>query len=353
MEVPSYFTDFLQDIRPTEEQRQALREGHIELRERLDSYEPLKPAIVTTFLQGSYRRATALRPAPKRRSDVDIIVVTRLHEDEYTPGEALELFRPFVEEYYKDQYLIQGRSIGISKKHVDLDLVITSAPPERLIGVLPEEGETDESLEEETPVRQRKEEARSAAWKDEPLRIPDREAKQWEFTHPLVQLTWTREKNAATNGHFVNVVKAIKWWKYSQHPDSEPPRGYPLERIIAECCPDGVCSVADGVTKTLEQTVARFRWGKPVLPDHGCHPDVLQRITQEEFDAFYRLVEGAAKLARRALDAEDLDESVASWRELFGDRFPKPPAPEEGGGGAKGGFTPRTEVTVPGSGRFA
>ncbi|MFT3767496.1 MAG: hypothetical protein QM820_18740 [Minicystis sp.] len=357
MEAPSYFVDFLQDIRPTEQQRESLRNGHIELRERIDDYEPLKPAIVTTFLQGSYRRATALRPAPKRRSDVDIIVVTKLHEDEYTPSEALELFRPFVEKYYKGEYRIQGRSIGISKKHVDLDLVITSAPPEQVMGILPEEGERDDSLEEETQVQQLKEAARSALWKDEPLRIPDREAQRWEVTHPLAQLTWTREKNAATNGHFVNVVKAIKWWRYNQHPDAEQPRGYPLERIVAECCPDGITSVAEGVTKTFEEIVSRFATGKPILPDHGCHPDVLQRITRQEFHVFHGDVAGAARLARRALDAEELESSVTLWRDLFGDKFPSAPPPGKdgkGGGGAAGGFTPRNEVsTVPGTGRFA
>jgi predicted nucleotidyltransferase len=351
MEASSYFIDFLRNIRPTEAQRQALRDGHIQLRERLDGYEPLKPAVVTTFLQGSYRRSTAVKPAPKRRSDVDIIVVTRLHEDEYTPDQALERFRPFVEEHYKGEYLIQGRSIGISKEHVDLDLVITSSPPEQVMGVLPEEDESGEPVEEETPDQKVKLDARSTKWRDNPLRIPDREAKQWEVTHPLAQLEWTREKNAATSGHFVNVVKAIKWWKYSQHPDSEQPRGYPLERIVAECCPDGICSVAEGVTKTLEAIASGHAGGKPVMPDHGCHPDVLQRVTPEEFHDFYGLVARAAKLARRALDAEPLEESVKLWRALFGDEFPEPP--DDGNDGKKGGFTPRKEPTVPGSGRFA
>ena len=354
MEVPSYFVDFLKDIRPTEEQSRALSEGHIELRERLAGYEPLKPAYVTTFLQGSYRRSTALRPAPKRRSDVDIIVVTRLHENEYTPAKVLERFRPFVEKYYKGQYRIQGRSIGISKGAVDLDLVVTSAPPERVMGILPEEGQSDDTLEEETQVQQLKKAASSTMWKETALRIPDRDAKRWVDTHPLAQLAWTREKNAATNGHFVNVVKAIKWWKYNQHPDVEQPKGYPLERLIGACCPDEVRSVAEGVVRTLEMFRERYTGGKPVLPDYGCHPDVLHRITPEEFHVFYGLVARAAKLARRALDAEPLEESVTLWRELFGDRFPEPPPPKDGGdGGPKGGFSPRTSQTVPGNGRFA
>jgi predicted nucleotidyltransferase len=349
MDVPSYFTDFLQDIRPTEEQRSELKDGHIKLRARLLEYEPLKRAIVTTFLQGSYRRATALRPAPKRRSDVDIVVVTRLHEDEYTPSAALELFRPFVRKYYKDQYRFQGRSIGITQPHADMDLVLTSSPPEQIIGVLPEE--IDQSIEGEALAEQLKKAARSTAWKVVPLRIPNREAKRWQNAHPLAQIDWTREKNAATSGHYVNVVKAIKWWKYDRYPEFEKPQGYPLERIIAACCPDGIGSVAEGVTRALEEIIARFGSGKPVLPDHGTQLDVLHRLEPEDFHRFYGLVAAAAKLARRALDAEELEESVTLWRELFGERFPPPPKSDDEG--PKGGFSPRTSPTVPGSGRFA
>ncbi|XXY45981.1 hypothetical protein WME91_38855 [Sorangium sp. So ce269] len=355
MEAHSYFTDFLHRIRPTEEQRRALRDGHIQLRERLVEFEPLKPAVVTTFLQGSYRRSTALRPALNRRSDVDIIVVTRLHEHEYEPAEALNEFKNFVEKYYKGQYRIQGRSIGISQSHADLDLVITSAPPESVMGILPDEAKEDEPLEEETAVLTLKKAKQSVAWKEAPLRIPNREARCWEDTHPLVQLEWTREKNASTNGHFVNIVKALKWWMYDRHADVGSPRGYPLERIIAECCPDGIQSVAEGVTKTLESIVEQFKYGKPVLPDHGCHPDVLHRITQGEFHQFHGLATRAARIARSALDATALEDSVRLWRELFGEQFPDaPPAGGGGGGGGpKGGFSPRKDPTVPGGGRFA
>lgn len=354
MNASSYFDDFLTDIRPTEKQRKALRKGHITLRERLTQHEPLKPAIITTFLQGSYRRSTAVRPTPGRRSDVDIIVVTRLDESEYTPSAALELFRSFMREHYKNEYRFQGRSIGVSQEHVDLDLVITSAPPESVIGILPDED--DEGLEEEAPRQRAKSAASASAWKEQPLRIPNREVARWVDTHPLAQLQWTREKNASTNGHFVNVVKALKWWKYNQYPGIDNPKSYPLERIVAECCPDSITSVAEGVTKTLEAILTRFGDGKPVLHDHGCHPDVLLRLTPEDFHKFYGLVAAAAKLARSAFDADDLEESAGLWRDLFGDSFPKPPAVGDrgGGGGDKGGFSPRTEgPSVPVSGRFA
>ena len=77
-----------------------------------------------------------MRPKNGKRSDVDVIVVTKLDKDEYTPEEALDLFVPFLEEHYKDKYRIQGRSIGIELSYVDLDLVVTAAPSESQIGIL-------------------------------------------------------------------------------------------------------------------------------------------------------------------------------------------------------------------------
>jgi len=71
------------------------------LRDRLRADERLAPIIVSTFLQGSYRRATAIRPHEGRRADVDVIVVTRLSTDEYDlPEKAFAVFFPFLDDHY-------------------------------------------------------------------------------------------------------------------------------------------------------------------------------------------------------------------------------------------------------------
>lgn len=54
-----------------------------------------------------------------------------------------------------------------------------------------------------------------------------------------------------TNGHYVNVVKAIKWWRRLNAAPPYP-KGYPLEHLIGISCPDGIASVAEGVVRTLE-----------------------------------------------------------------------------------------------------
>ena len=353
MDLPSYFADFLSDIRPTQEQRDELKAGHEELRGHWNAYQPLKPIIVTDFLQGSYKRGTAVRPSNGKKSDVDIVVVTRLSEDEYNPEGAIALLTPFLDKHYAGRWTPQGRSVGIQLDEIEMDLVLTSAPKEAQVGLLKSEGITsDDALDDDAPEPLRKALNEAARWKGEPLRIPDREAKRWEHTHPIAQLEWTSAKNARCDGHFLGVVKAIKWWKYECRADVDKPRSYPLERIIGECCPDRLDSVAQGVALTLERITSDYATGKPRLDDYGTGRDVLARISAGEFNAFHTAAREAAAIARRALQSETRAESVALWKQLFGSRFPDAP----GSGGASppsGGFTRREGPSEPSRGRFA
>lgn len=269
MELPSYFNDFLSEIRLTSRQIEDCRTGHTTLRNRLLADETLKKIIVNTFLQGSYRRATAVRPKGESRADVDVIVVTKLDRSEYTPANALDLFVPFLEKHYKGKYTPQGRSFAIELTYVDLDVVPTAAPSESEIGILEDAGIGDDQTPEGTTasrslpwwltlnegrVRYFKSFAEQVrqdpAWKLEPLWIPDRDVEDWTPTHPLEQIRWTWEKNNSCNGHYVNVVKAIKWWR-RLNPIPKYPKGYPLEHLIGYHCPNDIKSVAEGVTRTL------------------------------------------------------------------------------------------------------
>ena len=380
MILESNFAKFLQEIRLQENHREALQTGHNTLRDRLRADQDLKSVIVSDFLQGSYRRDTSVRPNGDARADVDIVVVTNLKERKvggdggYTPAQAINVFKPFVEKHYKGKYRIQGRSIGIELSYVELDLVITSAPSEAQARFLASEAVTTNfnladapdwrlheawlSPDKRTSADLSKlyEAERGEEWKAEPLRIPDRDANIWEDTHPLEQIRWTRDKNSRCNKHFVNIVKAIKWWRLEKHPEPERPKGFPLERLVGECCPDGIGSVAEGIKETLSAIVLKYsedvdNGRKPFLPDYGVPShDVFERITVEDFAKFHRQTVDAALLAARAYESTDSAESGKLWQELLGDKFPKP---SNGGGKASGGFTERTAPTIPGSTRFA
>ncbi len=381
MQLDSYFVDFLKEVRPTSAQRAGCKEGHTRLQKRLREDDDLAPIIVDTFLQGSYRRATAVRPSSDGKLDVDVIVVTRLGEQEYTPQQAMNCFVPFLEEHYVDKYEFHGRSVGIELSAVNLDLVVTSAPSEVEERILRSDAVTSYDTPEDADdwvlndlwVATAKRDSPHArnllvaaksrpAWKLSPLRIPDRDLREWQDTHPLAQIQWTWDKNRATNRHYVNVVKALKWWRRERHATPKYPKGYPLEHLIGQCCPDGIGSVAEGVTRTLEDIRDRYAGyvsagTKPYLQDHGVFQDVFRRVTPEEFAEFHAQVAEAANVARGAYESPDTRESAEGWRRLFGEKFPKPPDDDGGGGkgggrGSGGGYTRREEPGQIGGGRW-
>lgn len=355
--------------------KEVMKSSHSVLRRRLSENEELHPILLDSFIQGSYRRATAVRPKGDKRSDVDIIVVTKLHEDEYSPRDALDLFEPFLEKHYQGKWRRQGRSFGIELSNVDLDVVPTSAPDEQEYGILM----SDSVLSENNIVEDRdwrlhkswlaltnrsgfsaiemlKEAAQNKEWQSKPLRIPDREADVWDDTHPLEQIRYTRDKNFLCNGHFVNVVKSLKWWRLVNYTEPTHPKGFPLERLIGEHCPDAIDSVAEGIVETLESIESSYlalvqAGGKPKLPDYGVPShDVFHKITAEDFGVFYNQVKIGADLSRRAFDSDDRYESGKLWGELLGSKFPDPP---DNGSGKTAGFTPPAESAAPGSQRFA
>lgn len=337
MELPNDFATFLTRIRLTDTQSTDMKNAHTTIRNRLNNDKDLSSRIVDTFIQGSYRRHTAIRPKNDERSDVDVVVVTNLSQTYYSATEAQKLFYDFAERYYSGKWRKQGRSIGIELSTTDIDLVITSAPSKevqesiRLITKALSISDSNYAYSDESSTLdeyQRNIDSTTAKWKDEPLYIPNIDNNTWDPTHPLKQIEWTIKKNKSTNKHYINVVKALKWWRRINPNLSDPPKGYPLEHLIGYCCPDGITSVAQGITLTLETIVAKFGHYPdlnlvPNLPDHGVAThNVLARVTAENFKIFIAQIKKAATLARAAYDASTSEVSSGKWRELLGTKFP-------------------------------
>ncbi len=357
--IPSYFNDFLANIRLSDSLREDLKKAHEELRDNLKKDDFTKDLLVDSFLQGSYARSTCIKPQVGDKVDVDVIAVTNIDHHIVSPQDAFALIMPFAKKYY-DDVRQQKRSIGISLDSVDIDLVITAAPSEEVMREIYEAHLSDaftiDDISNYSGRSYRTDSLRSffntdegqKSWQTEPLFIPDIIDGQWYRTHPLEQIRWTRDKNQRCSGHYVNVVKSLKWWKRVTMPNSKHPKSYPLEHFIGDCCPDGITSVAEGITKTLEHIVLYYPT-KPFLPDRGVpEHDVFESLTDDEYIAFYNTVKRSAPLARRAYEVSDVKESVNLWRAFFRDcdEFPSYPEPS-------GGFTPRTQKaeSIP-SGRF-
>jgi hypothetical protein len=382
MELNPQFRDFLAAIRPTDRQKEDWKSGAATLRARLANDETLGALVVATFLQGSVRRATAIRPTNDKRPDVDIVVVTNIDHHNSTPEAAMSKFVPFLDKYYASKWKWQGRSFGIELSYVDLDLVITALPSDQASRAIMEKLYrsqavlSSETLEDQGNWRlneswspqsntmlggvlgeTRIKDAPADQWQPHPLWLPDRDVGNWGRTHPLAQIQWTAAKNRACNGHYVNLVRAMKWWKLTNAADlPKYPKGYPLEHMIGHVLPDGTTSIAQGVVAILEGI--RDIWAvyaqvpmTPTLNDHGVpEHDVLKRLSAVDFAAFHKAAATAAEEARAALACTDSQESGELWRTLFGPKFPLP-GPQ--GGDRPRGFAAPTKPAEPRKERFA
>jgi hypothetical protein len=335
--LPSKFEEFLKKIRPTE-QKEDYIDGHETLREHLQNSDKVEDIYITDFLQGSYRRWTAVKPQEDEKSDVDVVFVTELDND-MEAKEALSKCEPFLDEHYEDKWSPNAHSYEIEEDLVELDLVLTSVPSEETRETLEDLGSMDigsvlnsGNSAELSETLDLSADSDEDEWRDEPLNIPNRDDNKWVSTHPLETIAFTLEKNSATDGHYVNVVKALKWWRRTKTPTVEGPTSYPFEHIIGDCCPDDVDTVAEGVTRTLENIANRYRVQAdnedvPYLQARGLPADpennVLKHYTGGEFSAFHSEVDDAATQAREALDEQSKSESRELWHELFGDMFPE------------------------------
>lgn len=339
MTHPTLFSTFLSEIRLSD--KEEFKQAHKTLRELLGNDAKLSPLIVGTFLQGSYRRATAIKPEGDSKPDVDVVVATNIDSGSTTPQQAMNKFKAFLDEHYKDNWTWQARSIAVTDGDVELDLVVTSAPSTVTKSILLSEDVQSYDTIESNIERYVKfaqslyepvllSESKSDPWKGDPLLIPDRQAKEWTPTDPIAQMTWTTQKNKDTNGHYVNIVKALKWWKRGESSLPKYPKGYPLEHLIGQNCPDGIQSIAEGIVLTLEAIRDNYQSyvdtdTKPVLSDHGVpEHDVLKRITEADFKKFHSCVSAAAAATREAYDCQVKGDSWKAWYDFFGDPFPKP-----------------------------
>lgn len=377
MELRPQFEQFLRDIRPSERNKEEWKRGSNTLRARLLADPDLSPLITSTFLQGSVRRSTAVRPTGGKRSDVDVVIVTTIDYTIEKPIVAMARFEPFLNRHYAGKWTQQDRSFGIEMSYVDLDLVVTALPTEPKARAILESlyrsraVETDQSIEDRNDWVLNKSwdpsqtnsglmllAEDSADWKNDPLMLPDRPIQEWGPTHPLAQIEWAAAKNRRCNGHYVNVVRSVKWWRLEHAADlPKYPKGYPLEHIIGHVLPDGITSVAEGIVKTLEGIRNNFSAHAvagqvPILPDHGVPShNVLARLTAQDFAAFHAEVSNAAELARRAFDEVDKDDSGSLWQELLGNCFPLPGP--DGGDRSRGFNSPVVAAAPKQSDRFA
>jgi len=312
--LPSYFRDFLSEIEPSPSYKEDQKNGHTTLRRRLAEDGDFKVVHVNTFLQGSYRRNTAIHPG----KDVDIVVVTSIDPD--PPGSASAANKRLgdcLKRYYRN-VAPQSRSWGITLSYVMMDVVLATSRRIRKDASFAASLFKADSLD-------------SDDWTSEPLLIPDRDLGRWVETHPKRQLAWTSELNAACGGYFVPLVKMFKWWRKVTYDTPKYPKGYVLERLAGECVDTSKRDHAEGFVALLQNIQAKYVGYAlaglvPILPDAGVPShNVAHRLSVADFKTFMERVAEALPIARAALDEKDINKSAEGWRRVFGDKFPAAP----------------------------
>lgn len=291
----SNFREFLRDIEPSETTKTRSQSAHNNLRSFLKDHETFKEHNVETFLSGSYKRDTAIRPKTKdgetERPDIDIIVVTN-HTLRDKPQEVITLLYNTLKVKYPN-IRKQTRSVGITTSTIDMDVVPIIAP----FGT------------------------------DDTLYIPDKKLDRWLVTNPPGHTKWTTEINKKFSGRYKPIVKLFKWWRRENPTISKRPKGFVLECIAAECMDPGVDQYPELFVEMLENIKSKYSIdilsGRvPYIQDPSVPGNsVTNGMKFADFEGFYNKIKDHAEIGRKAITEDDEKRSLELWCKIFGDRF--------------------------------
>jgi len=288
VELVTDFKAFVSSLEPKDEDVAAAKAAHEKVRDQLRTDSDSKEAHKDTFLSGSYARHTAINEI----NDVDVICIFDINHAITKPEVVLRWIESIVARYYKETKL-QGRSVGAQgAKGVWLDIVPASL----------------------------------ASADDGPLWIPDREARAWVQTHPKGQIRAATDKNKATDGYFVQVVKLMKFWRDRLPTESCKVKSYILESLIQGSIgsPSSHAAAVVNVLEGIERAYGAYRKTDvvPTISDPGyASVNVAKRWPAKEFNDFMVQVKAAAATARSAFNNYDEASSRKLWRQLFGSEF--------------------------------
>ncbi len=316
MATKQQFLDFLRDIEPSSTTKSNASFRHTELRDFLACDEDFKESHVQTFLSGSYRRDTAIRPrilnGVTARPDVDIIVETN-HTLADDPKEVIDSLFNTVQRLknQKSSYTSirrQARSIGVETTTVDMDVVPIIAP----FGM------------------------------DGTLYIANRNYEtvrdKWIVTNPPGHTAWTVEVNKASGGCFKPLVKLMKWWRRENPTIANRPKGFVIECIVAECFDRYETDYEKLFLGLLDTIVARYAADielglVPPIADPSVPGNyVTTGITFDAFEGFYNKVKAHAEIGKEIVAENDASKELKLWRKIFGSRFPAAGRAAQSGG---------------------
>ncbi|MCX0340751.1 SMODS domain-containing nucleotidyltransferase [Acinetobacter radioresistens] len=296
MTTQQQFLDLLSNIEPSTTTVNDCSSAHNTLRDALEAHNEFSKVHVNTFLSGSYRRKTAVRPTTiggiTQRPDVDIIALTN-HTIDDKPQDVLDAVHSALKDIGYTKLTVNRRSVNVELKKVDMDVVPIIS--DGYDGYL----------------------------------IPDIHLKKWLTTNPPAHTQWTIDVNKQANFKFKPLVKLFKWWKRENLPDLKRPKGFILECLVAKHMDYNEKNYEKLFVYLLETIRDSYEFYAsfnliPHLEDPGvAGNNVFSAVTAEEFKTFYEKVKEQAAIARNALNETDDDKALALWRQVLGKCFPR------------------------------
>jgi hypothetical protein len=285
--VAQAMSDFMSAIEPTEVERNEASKQQQSVRARLDNDWEL--VLLASYLSGSYRRYTLIRPL----DDIDLLVVLDHVEhgitlDSAGAKKALDLIQAALRRAYpKTEMKRHGRCIQI--KFAGTGIGFDVVPAVQL--------------------------------SEDEFRIPDEQRGVWIKTNPREVQRLVSDANQQLDGWLVPLVKLVKAFK-DEH--SAPLTGFHVEAMVYHVLKVVPSNERTGLGFLLRQLSTEVWRMCPDIWSEGERADATLSYADRTRAA--EMLANAATKAEQAVAAEAegrVDVAHGIWCELLGNRYPE------------------------------
>lgn len=287
----SYVDDAFEKMRQAGEitsgEQTLAKKRHRRIRETLEN----EWDIMRTFLTGSYDRHTKIKPL----MDVDIFAVV-------DPNGAQGNYRqrPPREIVTALSAAVDGRFKGVEADGMAVRVSMSDDDGDATFELVAAFEHADGGYE-----------------------APDPDRGRWIRTDPEAHARLTSEKNAVCSAMWVPFVKMVKGWNLAT---GEPFRqSFLIEVMALSLVRPPFGRYQDEIAAFFGNVVDRADgpWPDPA----GVGPDIDELLTVSDRDAIRRAAKDSLAIAEDAIYLEDEGrdrDAVERWRDMFGDRMPRP-----------------------------
>ncbi|HZW14455.1 MAG TPA: CBASS cGAMP synthase [Noviherbaspirillum sp.] len=298
-------------VTPTAEQREFLQDHWNKLAEHLKSELRAKYGYnVSTWLQGSYKYATLIKPVHMQEEyDVDVGVYFEWGDEQNAEPSPRQL-----REWVQEELLVYQRTCS--------ELRSVEAPPKQRCS----RASYIRQFHIDTPVyhlHSEKESRRLACWSND-----------WENSDPKLLYKWFRDAVTGDDREQLRrLIRYLKAWaavSFDDIPESRPSsilltvlvteayQNLGFQRLFGIDDDDALIAVIKAIHERL---IGDHRVPNPV----DRHED-LNRMSNDSWDGFVPQLDVLLDIARRASDATDEAAAALIWSEAFSFLMPLPEA---------------------------